>query len=83
MNDECGWLYQTLDENGKPNGKINCVVWSDVFVCPNCGKEYVFWDASMDYENKCIKDDFIVLIAIQCKQRNHHGLQWKQSMMMR
>ena len=26
---------------------------------------------------------FIVLIAIQCKQRNHHGLQWKQSMMMR
>ena len=58
LNDECGWLYQTLDENGKPNGKINCVVWSDVFVCPNCGKEYVFWDASMDYENKCIKDDF-------------------------
>ena len=26
---------------------------------------------------------FVVLIAIQCKQRNHHGLQWKQSMMMR
>lgn len=58
LNDECGWLYQTLDEKGKPNGTINCVVWSDVFVCPSCGKEYVFWDASMDYENKCINDDF-------------------------
>ncbi len=58
LNEECGWLYQTLDEKGKPTGTINCVVWSDVFVCPSCGKEYVFWDASIDYENKCIKDDF-------------------------
>jgi predicted RNA-binding Zn-ribbon protein involved in translation (DUF1610 family) len=25
-------------------GKINYTVWSDVFVCPTCGEEFVFWD---------------------------------------
>jgi DNA modification methylase len=58
LEEECSWVYKTTDEHGNPIGKINCVVWSDVFVCPTCGKEYVFGDASMDYDNKCIKDNF-------------------------
>lgn len=70
--DECekelGWMYETnhVDENGKQvydmtgpvKGKINYTVWSDVFICPNCGNEIVFWDAAVDEENKKVKDVF-------------------------
>ena len=24
----------------------------------NCGKEFVYWDAAVDKENKCLRDDF-------------------------
>ena len=70
--DECeaelGWMYETnhVDENGKQihdmtgpaKGKINYTVWSDVFICPNCGNEIVFWDAAADEEKKKVKDVF-------------------------
>ncbi|MBR5729014.1 MAG: hypothetical protein IKX61_02235 [Prevotella sp.] len=58
LNDECAWMYKTTDDSGKPVGKINCVVWSDVFVCHNCGKEFVFWNESVDNDNMCIHDSF-------------------------
>ena len=58
LNEECSWMYKTTDDSGKPVGKINCVVWSDVFTCHNCGKEYVFWNESVDNKNKCIHDKF-------------------------
>ena len=31
-----------------PLGKINYTVWSDVFVCPECTKEVIFWEAAVD-----------------------------------
>ncbi len=31
-------------------GKINYIVWSDIVVCPSCGKEMVFSDIGMDAE---------------------------------
>lgn len=43
LNNECGWMYSTTNSQGKPTGKINFVLWSDVFVCPHCGSEYVYW----------------------------------------
>lgn len=58
VNEKCSWLYDVKDESGKKIGRINFVVWSDVFICPSCGEEYVFWDASIDNENKCMKDTF-------------------------
>lgn len=57
VKDECAELYQTYHE-GKPIGQINYTVWSDVFVCKSCGKEFVYWDASLDKENKCLRDEF-------------------------
>lgn len=57
VKEECAELYQTYHE-GKPIGQINYAVWSDVFVCKNCGKEFVYWDASLDKENKCLRDEF-------------------------
>ena len=32
------------------NGTINYVIWSDVFECPNCGGEIVFWEDGVDQD---------------------------------
>ena len=55
--EECKWMYTTLHD-GKETGLINYMVWSDVFVCKNCGNEFVYWNAALDRENKCIRDEF-------------------------
>lgn len=65
---ECGWMYETQhtingkvqkDANGKPIiGKINYTVWSDVFVCPQCSQEVVFWHAAVNQKEGKVKDEF-------------------------
>lgn len=51
---ECGWMYETWHPNceapNRAKGRINYTVWSDVFVCPTCGREMVFWDVAIDHE---------------------------------
>jgi len=69
---ECGWMYETIHtvegvpqrdvEGNVIKGKINYTVWSDVFICPNCSNEIVFWDAAVD------KDDGKVLDEFKCPQ---------------
>lgn len=39
-------------------GKINYTVWSDVFVCPECTQEVVFWEAAVDKEAGKVYDEF-------------------------
>ena len=70
--DECekelGWMYETnhVDKNGKEiydingpvKGKINYTVWSDVFICPHCASELVFWDVAVDKEEGKVKSSF-------------------------
>lgn len=68
MENECSWMYTTLEpvEKGAgknkhiemENGRISFVVWSDILVCPSCGKEYVFWNQAVDHHKKCILDEF-------------------------
>jgi len=47
---ECGWMYETIHTDGKTKGMINCVIWSDVFLCQECGGELIFWDEAVDME---------------------------------
>lgn len=54
---ECGWMYETRHTDGSI-GKINYVVWSDVFICPDCGGEIVFWDSAVDKQKGEVKEDF-------------------------
>lgn len=56
VENELGWMYET-DVNGK-KAKINNTIWSDIFVCPSCGKEICLWDESVDAEKQIIKDSF-------------------------
>ena len=52
---ECGWMYETLHTDGKTKGTINYTVWSDVFICPYCCNEYVFWEVALDKNQvKCL-----------------------------
>ncbi|MDL2279477.1 site-specific DNA-methyltransferase, partial [Desulfovibrio sp. OttesenSCG-928-G11] len=55
---ECGWMYETTHSDGKTKGAINYTVWSDVFVCPDCAKEIVFWDVAVDKEAGQVRDEF-------------------------
>ncbi len=65
---ECGWMYETqhVDQDGNPvigadgkpvMGKINYVVWSDVFICPNCAGEVVFWNCAVDVTTLSFYDE--------------------------
>lgn len=69
VTDECGWMYETnhVDNDGKMQlsfdgaeikGTINYTVWSDVFICPTCGEELVFWDVAVDVEKGKVRDKF-------------------------
>ena len=55
---ECGWMYETIHTDGKTKGKINYTVWSDVFICPECAEEVVFWEAAADKEIGKIRQIF-------------------------
>lgn len=62
---ECEWMYRTKHAEESPSlfstdayGEINYTVWSDVFICPNCGNEMVFWDVAVDYEKGKVNDRF-------------------------
>ena len=51
LENECGWLYKNGD-----NTDINYVIWSDVYACPYCKKEYVYWDLAVDQKaNKTLE----------------------------
>lgn len=52
-----GWMYKTKAPNGLEVNVDSCV-WSDVFICPNCGHEFVFWEDAVDVENGIIPSTF-------------------------
>ena len=57
VEEECGWMYETKHTDGRI-GKINYTVWSDVFVCPECANEVIFWESAVDKEAGEVKDEF-------------------------
>jgi DNA modification methylase len=48
--DKFGWMYKTRDQKHIER-KINYVVWSDVFLCQECGSEVIFFDQFVDSES--------------------------------
>lgn len=57
VENECGWMYETRHADGS-TGIINYTVWSDVFVCPTCAGEVVFYDVAVDQETGTVRDEF-------------------------
>lgn len=65
---ELGWMFETihvidgkvqLDLQGNPIiGKINYLVYTDIFLCPTCTHDINFWDSAVDIVNGKVKDNF-------------------------
>mgnify|MGYP000901073906 CR=1 FL=1 len=45
-------------EEVKPKAKINYIVWSDVFICPFCNAEHIFWYSGVDKLNGKVLDEY-------------------------
>jgi hypothetical protein len=58
LNDEYGWMYETLHTDGKTKGRINYTVWSDVFACAECSKEIIFVHQALDVKTGSIRESF-------------------------
>lgn len=62
--DKAIYLFNTanspneLEISDLPFSKINYTVWSDVFICPECAGEIVFWEAAVDKEAGKVLDNF-------------------------
>jgi DNA modification methylase len=52
VNEECSNLFVL------PNGEvINYIIWSEIFICPFCGADLVFWDSYVDTQSEKVNDD--------------------------
>lgn len=55
---EIGWMYETVHTDGKTKGQISYVVWSEVFTCPECAGQVNFLDEALDAESKRVREAF-------------------------
>ena len=57
---ECGWMFETKHDGAFSDipGTINFMVWSDVYICPHCGHEFVFWEDGVDVEGGKVLNKF-------------------------
>ncbi len=55
---EFGWMYETKHQSDK-YGKINYIVWSEVFSCSICNGEIVFWEEAINIEVGIINESFL------------------------
>lgn len=63
--DQLNSAVRLIEKEGKPDlkqlgqvGWVNFLIWSDVFVCPECSQEVVFWDAAVDRDAGKVMDEF-------------------------
>ncbi|MEJ1381263.1 MAG: DNA methyltransferase [Candidatus Sedimenticola sp. (ex Thyasira tokunagai)] len=55
---EIGWMYETLHMDGKTKARIEYTVWSQIYSCPECTGEVNFTTEALDKETKRIKEAF-------------------------
>ncbi|MGO2712658.1 MAG: DNA methyltransferase [Pseudomonas helleri] len=55
--EKLSWLYEAKDESGSI-GLLRHVIWSEVLICPHCGREVSLWDASVKTKPLSMSDTF-------------------------
>jgi len=71
IENQFSWLYETHHSKDNLIGKINYVVWSEVFICPHCSTEISFWDVAVDIKNNEIKENFnCIKCNVELSKRN-------------
>lgn len=74
------WMWETDHLDGKSKGSINFTVWSDVFICPECSGDIVFYDIAVDAESGRVYSTFLcphcstelVKRGLQRSQESHY-----------
>ena len=46
-----GWMYE-VEHSENIKGKINYTIWSEVFECPTCNEEIIFWNHAVSLDKK-------------------------------
>ncbi len=54
---ELGWMYETKTPDGRP-AKVDFTLWSEVFTCPHCAGEVVFYANAYNAEAGSVRDSF-------------------------
>lgn len=62
---ELGWMYETSHKSGN-KGRIDYVVHSDVYSCPECLEEILYWGAAIDAKTRMKRPGGIVCSS--CKK---------------
>jgi DNA modification methylase len=57
LKEKCLWMYETTHNNGA-KGIVNYTLWSDVFICPSCNSEIIFWDNAVNKEEGKVLESF-------------------------
>lgn len=55
---ELGWLYNTTNFVGREI-PFSYIVYSDIFLCPNCGAKINFYESAVNSENGTVKEEFV------------------------
>jgi 16S rRNA G966 N2-methylase RsmD len=58
MQQEIGWMYETLHKDGNTKGRIEYTVWSEIFTCPECAGEINFLEEALDEDTHKVKEEF-------------------------
>lgn len=72
---ECGWMYETKHTDGR-TGKINYTVWSEVFACPHCGQDVIYYEAAVETETFVVKNDFACPHCSAALEKKSMQRQW-------
>jgi DNA modification methylase len=73
---EWGWMYETTHSAGKAKGRINYTVWSEVFACPECGGQIVFYEHGFDKTSQKIREEIICPHCSAALSKNRMELQY-------
>jgi len=71
---ETDWMYDTWhDSKNSQKGRINYIIWSDVYICPNCGVDNIFWDVAINQDRGIVNKTWNCPKCGVLLTKNHRG----------
>ncbi len=58
VEDDYGWMFRTKHPHSESEAEVSYIVWSDVFVCPECSADVVFFSVAVDRNTGQVRDEF-------------------------
>ncbi|QPN64062.1 DNA methyltransferase [Synechococcus sp. CBW1004] len=55
---QLGWMYEVLHTDGNSRGRLNYMVWSEIFSCSECSGEINFVSEALESETGKARDSF-------------------------